>query len=49
MEREGVLNFPTSFDVDGFTFAWDAGTFQLVSVFLTEGIDLCTTVELVCS
>lgn len=38
MER-GFLNFPIDFEVDGFTFAWDAGAFQIVSVFLTKRID----------
>ena len=33
MERK-CLNFPTSFDVDGFPFLLDAGGSQLVSVFL---------------
>ena len=38
MER-GFLNFPTSFDVDGFTFVWDAEASQTASIFLTKGIE----------
>lgn len=36
-----VLNFPTSFDVSGFTLAQSAEVSELVSAFLTMGICLC--------
>lgn len=39
-----VLNFPTDFDVSGFTFAQSAEVSELVSGFLTKGIRLCIVV-----
>ena len=41
----GVSSFPTSFDVAGFSLAWSAGASQLVSRFLTKGIDPSIAVE----
>lgn len=43
-----VSNFPTKFDVAGFTPACGARASQLVSEFITKGIDLCIAVESVC-
>lgn len=43
--QEGFSVFPAGFDVAEFAFAQDAGTSQLVSRFLTKGIDPCDAVE----
>lgn len=43
-----ISNFPTKFDVAGFTPACGARASQLASGFITKGIDLCIAVESVC-
>lgn len=42
------LQFFCQLDVAGFTFSPAAGALQLVSGFLTKGIDLYIAAELVC-
>lgn len=44
---EGIVHFPTSFNVAGFMFTPNAGAFQVVSGFLTKWICPCILVELV--
>lgn len=43
-----VLNFPSGFDVAYFILAWGSEAPQLVSRFLTNGINTYIAVELVC-